>query len=172
MWWDNKHPKELYKSIDKSSMGPCIEVVKNAEGSRVIIAVVQVWGVKIYVAAVEVLRKSAQEKQDETQFTTTTKIARKISLSFKLFRFVKFSFPVTHLMPYYVETGCSHPANCRTLRITLLVRSYIFGMVGFKSHEQCCRTYQTFMLCTKHHDINRMILHKTQLQATKKQQLV
>jgi hypothetical protein len=32
--------------------------VKNAEGSRVMIAVVQVWGVKIYVTAVEVLRKN------------------------------------------------------------------------------------------------------------------
>jgi hypothetical protein len=45
---------------------------------RVIIAVVQVYGaVKIPVAAKE-------EKQDETQFTTT-KIARKISLSLSYF---------------------------------------------------------------------------------------
>ncbi len=96
------------------------------------IAVVQVMGSENICSS----SGGAQEKQDETQFTTT-KIARKISLSFELFRFVKFSFPVTHLMPYYAETGCSHPANCRTLRITLLVRSYFFGMVGgFKSHEQ------------------------------------
>ncbi len=41
----------------------------NAQGSRVIIVVVQVAAVKIYVAAaVEALRK--KERQDETQFTT------------------------------------------------------------------------------------------------------
>jgi len=40
----------------------------NAKGSRVIIVVVQVGAVKIYVAAVEALKKN--ERQDETQFTT------------------------------------------------------------------------------------------------------
>ncbi len=40
----------------------------NAQGSRLIIVVVQVGAVKIYVAAVEALRK--KERQDETQFTT------------------------------------------------------------------------------------------------------
>jgi hypothetical protein len=64
----------------------------------VIIVVEQVGAVKIYVAAVEALRK--KERQDETEFTT--KIA-------SLFRSVKFSFPVTPLMPYYAETDCSHP---------------------------------------------------------------
>jgi hypothetical protein len=39
----------------------------NAEGSRLIIVVVHLGAVKIYVAAVEVLRK--KERQDETQFT-------------------------------------------------------------------------------------------------------
>jgi hypothetical protein len=43
---------------------------------RVIIIVVQVGAVKIYVAAVEALRK--KERQDETQFTT--KIGGKTSL--------------------------------------------------------------------------------------------
>ncbi len=37
---------------------------------RVIIVVIQVWAVKIYVAALEVLRK--KERGDETQFTTKT----------------------------------------------------------------------------------------------------
>ncbi len=42
----------------------------NAQGSRVIIVVVQVRAVKIYVAAaVEALREK-KERQDETQFTT------------------------------------------------------------------------------------------------------
>ncbi len=63
-----------------------------------IIVVEQVGAVKIYVAAVEALRK--KERQDETEFTT--RIA-------SLFRSVKFSIPVTHLMPCYVETDCSHP---------------------------------------------------------------
>jgi hypothetical protein len=48
----------------------------NAQGSRLIIVVVQVGAVKIYVAEVEALRK--KERQDETQFTT--KIGGKTSL--------------------------------------------------------------------------------------------
>jgi len=40
----------------------------NAQGSRLIIVVVQLGAVKIHVAAVEALRK--KERQDETQFTT------------------------------------------------------------------------------------------------------
>jgi hypothetical protein len=52
--------------------------------------------VKIYAATLEVLRK--KETRDETQFTT--KIDGKTSLGPSLFPFVKFSFPVTHLIPY------------------------------------------------------------------------
>jgi hypothetical protein len=48
----------------------------NAQGSRVIIVVVQVEAVKIHVAAVQVFMK--KETQDETQFTT--KIGGKTSL--------------------------------------------------------------------------------------------
>jgi hypothetical protein len=48
----------------------------NAQGSRVIIVVVQVGVVKIYVAIVKALRK--KERQDKSQFTT--KIGGKISL--------------------------------------------------------------------------------------------
>jgi hypothetical protein len=36
--------------------------------------------------------------------------------------FCKISFPVTHLMPYYAETGRSRPPNRLTLPITLLAR--------------------------------------------------
>jgi hypothetical protein len=46
----------------------CWNSTFNAQGSRVIIVVVQVRAVKIYVAALEALRKN--ERQDETQFTT------------------------------------------------------------------------------------------------------
>ncbi len=46
----------------------CWYLAFNAQGSRLIIVVVQLGAVKIYVAAVEVLRKN--ERQDETQFTT------------------------------------------------------------------------------------------------------
>jgi hypothetical protein len=53
--------------------------------------------VKIYgAAALQELRK--KETQDETQFTT--KIGGKTSFGPSLFPFVKFSFPVTHLIPY------------------------------------------------------------------------
>jgi hypothetical protein len=53
--------------------------------------------VKIYVAAVEALRK--KERGDETQFTT--KIAG------KLVWVPVISFSVTHLMPYYAQNGRS-----------------------------------------------------------------
>jgi hypothetical protein len=46
----------------------CRNSTSNAQGWGLIIVVVQVRGVKIYVAAVEALRK--KERQDETQFTT------------------------------------------------------------------------------------------------------
>ncbi len=46
----------------------CWNLAYNAQGWGLIIVVVQVRGVKIYVAAVEALRK--KEREDETQFTT------------------------------------------------------------------------------------------------------
>jgi hypothetical protein len=45
------------------------------------------------------------ERQDETQFIT--KIGGRTSSGYG--RFVKFSFSVTCLMPYYAETGRSRP---------------------------------------------------------------
>jgi hypothetical protein len=51
----------------------CWNSAFNAEGSRLIILVVQVGAVQIYVAAVEAIRK--KERHDETQFIT--KIGRK-----------------------------------------------------------------------------------------------
>jgi hypothetical protein len=73
-----------------------------AQGSKLIVVIVQVVAVRIYVAAVEVLMK--KERQNETQFTT--KIARKTRYSgSQLFHFVKFSFPDTRLMmSYYAKT--------------------------------------------------------------------
>jgi len=62
--------------------------------------------VKIYVAVVQTLRK--KEAHDETQFPA--KIGGKTSLGPSYyFLFVKFSFPVMCLMPYYAETDCSCP---------------------------------------------------------------
>jgi hypothetical protein len=46
----------------------CCNSTFNAQGSKLIIVVVHLGVVKIYVAAVEALRK--KERQDETQFTT------------------------------------------------------------------------------------------------------
>ncbi len=54
----------------------CWNSAFNAQGSRVIIIIVQVGAAKIYVAAVQELRK--KETEDETQFTT--KIGGKTSL--------------------------------------------------------------------------------------------
>jgi hypothetical protein len=60
----------------------CWNSAFNAQGSRVIVVIVQVGAVKIYAAAaaVEALRK--KERQDETQFTT--KIGGKTSLGSSL----------------------------------------------------------------------------------------
>jgi hypothetical protein len=55
----------------------CWNSAFNAQGSKVIIVVVQVAALKTYVAAVQALTK--KETQDETQFTTKT--GRKTSLS-------------------------------------------------------------------------------------------
>jgi hypothetical protein len=46
----------------------CCNSAFNAQGSSLIIVVIQVRAVKIYVATEEALRK--KERQDETQFTT------------------------------------------------------------------------------------------------------
>jgi len=54
----------------------CWNSAFNEQGLRVIIAVVQVGAVKIYVAAVQAVRK--KETQDETHFTS--KIRGKTSL--------------------------------------------------------------------------------------------
>ncbi len=73
----------------------------HAQGSRVIIVVVQVGAVKIYVAAVEALRK--KERQDETQFTT--KFGEKANLGCKIF----ISFPVKHLCPVMLKLAILGP---------------------------------------------------------------
>jgi hypothetical protein len=59
----------------------CRNSAFNAQGSRVITVIVQVGAVKIYVAAVEALRK--KERPDETQFTT--KIGGKTALGLRYF---------------------------------------------------------------------------------------
>jgi hypothetical protein len=43
---------------------------------------------------------------------------------FRFFVFGKISFPVTHLMPYYAETGRSsrHPPDRLTIQVTLLAQ--------------------------------------------------
>jgi hypothetical protein len=64
--------KEVWSNLGMK----CWNSAFNAQGSGVIIVVVQVGAMKIYVAAVDALKKN--ERQDETQFTT--KIAGKTSL--------------------------------------------------------------------------------------------
>jgi hypothetical protein len=60
---------------------------------------------KTYVTAMETPRK--KERHYETQFTT--KIGGKTNLG----PFVKNSFPITHLMPYYTKISHSHPLIAR-----------------------------------------------------------
>ncbi len=59
--------KDILINLINLSM-KCWFSVFNAQGSRLIIVVVQLGAVKINVATVEALRK--KERQDETQFTT------------------------------------------------------------------------------------------------------
>ncbi len=59
----------------------CWNSAFNAQGSRVIIVVVQVGAVKKYVAAVKALREN--ERGDQTRFTT--KIGGRTSLGFSYF---------------------------------------------------------------------------------------
>jgi hypothetical protein len=63
--------KEIWLNLSTK----CWNSAFNAQGSRVIIVVVKEGAVKIYVAAVEALRK--KERGDETQFAT--KIGEKTS---------------------------------------------------------------------------------------------
>jgi len=74
-----------------------------AQGSRIIIVVVHVGAVKIYVVAVEELRK--KERGHETQFAT--KLVEKL-VWVQVISFCKISFLVKHLMPNYAQTTCSN----------------------------------------------------------------
>ncbi len=63
-----------------------------------------------------------------------------------LFCFSKISFPVTHLMPYYAETGRSHPhPNRLTLRITLM-HLYFFNILIMCSKLSITTTIIDMML--------------------------
>jgi hypothetical protein len=72
--WASFHPYPLFqrylqsKDILINLSMKCWYSAFNAQGLRLIIVVVQLGAVKIYVAAVEALRK--KKRQDETQFTT------------------------------------------------------------------------------------------------------
>ncbi len=66
------HSKEILLNLSMKYWNSAF----NAQGSILIIVIVQVGAVKIYVAAVEALRK--KERGDETEFTT--KLGEKTSL--------------------------------------------------------------------------------------------
>ncbi len=94
---------------------------------------------KIYVAAVGSLRK--KERGDETQFTT--KIGGKTSFGVLVVSFCKISFPVTHLMPYYAETGDSRPLIAWLLLITLV------NIVEEGGLSTCSSSKFSFILCER-----------------------
>jgi hypothetical protein len=62
--------------------------------------------VKIYVAAVEALRK---KRKDRMNLSLPPKLVEKLVWIPVIFPFVKFSFPVMGLMSYYAKTGRSRP---------------------------------------------------------------
>jgi hypothetical protein len=79
---------------------------------RVIIVVVQVGAVKIYVAAGEALKK--KERGDGT-LSLPPKLVEKL-VWVPVILLCKISFPVSHLMPYYAETGRSRPLIAQLYR--------------------------------------------------------
>jgi hypothetical protein len=113
--WVGFHPHPLFQRYSQSketllnlSM-KCWNSVFHAQGSRVIIVVVQVGAVKIYVTAVEVMKLSLAPKLTEKP------------VWIPVISFYKISFSVGHLMPYYVcRNWLFLPPNRLTLWITLL----------------------------------------------------
>jgi hypothetical protein len=81
----------------------------NAQGSRLIIVVVQLGAVKIYVAAMEALRK--KERQDETQFTT------------KIDGFLSF-IPIWTLLYFFCRFFLNLTLCMTKLRVLVLCFSY------------------------------------------------
>jgi len=81
----------------------------NAQGSRLV--VVQLGAVKIYVAAVEALRKK-ERQEDETQFTT------------KIDGFLSFNLPPWMLM-YFYNAYLIHVGNNYMKTFFKLVTNYI-----------------------------------------------
>jgi len=71
-----------------------------AQGSRLIIVVVQVWALKIYVAA--------EEGKEGMKLSLPPKLMEKL-VWVPVISFCKFSFQVTHLMPYYVQLAVLAP---------------------------------------------------------------
>jgi hypothetical protein len=63
--------------------------------------------VKIYVAAVEALRK--RERGDETQFTTKIGWEKLVCFGSQFLPFLKFHSQLSVLIPYYAETAWSRP---------------------------------------------------------------
>jgi hypothetical protein len=76
--------------------------LKYAQGSRVIIAVVQIGAVKIYEW------KRLRLRKEGIKLSLPPKLVEKL-VRVSIISFCKISFPVTHLMPYYAETGRSQP---------------------------------------------------------------
>jgi hypothetical protein len=81
----------------------------NAQGSRVIIVVVQVRAVKIFVAAVKALRKKGRGYENlRGEESLRSKLVEKL-LWVPVISFCKISLLVTHVMPCYAEIGRSCP---------------------------------------------------------------
>jgi hypothetical protein len=81
----------------------CWKTAFSAQGSRLIIVVVQIRAVEIYVAVLEALRKTGMK----LNLPPKTLVGKLVWVS--VISFLKISFPGKHLMPYYVETGHSRP---------------------------------------------------------------
>jgi hypothetical protein len=94
---------------------------------------------QIYVGVVEALWK--KERQDETQFTI--KIAKKTSLKSQLIHFVKFSFPIMYLIPYYAKTDHSDP---------LIVKLY--GKLSCNSYPRGICTWDRVYYALTSHKLN------------------
>jgi hypothetical protein len=117
--WACFHPYPLFQWYSQSKESllnlsmKCWNSVFNAQGSRLIIVLVHVGAVKIYVAAVEALRK--KERHDETQFIT------KIVLFISLCKIFISSYVFDAML---CRNWLLSPPNRGTLGITLLSKFY------------------------------------------------
>jgi len=124
----------------------CWNSAFNAQGSRVIIVVVQVGGVKISVAAVQALRKKENTRWNSVYHQNWWK---KLVIGSQLFPFCKIFNP-SYTFDALLLCGSwpFSPPNRLTLRISLLGSKISHWL----SHQCCIEFAQSFLSCWVAHN--------------------